>query len=372
MTLMKIVTLNAGSSSVRFAAFEHEGSNPVQTEGIKHTTHHGTVEKLLSEFINRQGHDRIDAVAHRIVHGGSEFVTPCIIDPEIESRLTDLTPLAPLHNPLALRLIRSCRALLGTEVPQIAVFDTAFYHDLPAPAAQYALPASLIEQTRLRRYGFHGLAHQALWDCWSSLQPVSTRPRQVITLQLGSGCSITAIREGKPMDTSMGFTPLEGLMMATRAGDLDPGLILYLQRDAGMNLEQLDELLNHGSGLLGMSGLSADLRVLLESSTPAAQQAVDLYCYRARKYIGAYIAVLGGVDSIIFGGGVGENAPAIRARILDGMAWAGIALDSTRNQTAIGIQDCISTTESAVSVWILPVDEQQLMARAACKLLRSA
>lgn len=217
MTEMKILTLNAGSSSVRFAAFEREGANLVQTAAIRHNLKEVAAEELLSEFIHRHASGRAHALVHRIVHGGAEFVPPCVVGPQVESRLDDLTPLAPLHNPLALRLIRSCRALLGADIPQIAVFDTAFYHDLPAPAARYALPTDLTEQLRLRRYGFHGLAHQALWECWSGLQPKSSRPRRVISLQLGSGCSITALRDGKPMDTSMGFTPLEGLVMATRA-----------------------------------------------------------------------------------------------------------------------------------------------------------
>ncbi|MFN2339488.1 MAG: acetate/propionate family kinase, partial [Gammaproteobacteria bacterium] len=188
---------------------------------------------------------------------------------------------------------------------------------------------------------------------------------RIISLQLGSGCSISAIRDGRPQDTSMGFTPLEGLVMATRSGDLDPGLLLYLQRHAGLDARQLEEILNHRSGLLGLSGSSGDMRELLASDSPGARQAIGLYCYRAAKYIGAYLAVLGGAQAIVFGGGVGEHAPLIRARILENLRWAGIHLDPAANEATIGQPACISASTSPVSIWVLPVDEASLMAEQA-------
>ncbi len=368
---MNILTINAGSSSLRLTVFSADQGGLRPVASAHPGTAEGPMESQLQQFIAAQHGIRIDAVAHRIVHGGARFSRPCRIDSAVETQLTQLIPLAPLHNAAALRLIRASRALFDARVAQIAVFDTGFYHDLPAVAARYALPTDLLVRHGLRRYGFHGLAHQALWQRWSAVQSPPIPDARVITLQLGSGASITAIRAGTPIDTSMGFTPLEGLMMATRCGDLDPGLLLHLQRELNISLDELDELLNRRSGLLGVSGLSADMRELLASDTAAAQLAVSMYCYRARKYIGAYMAALGGVDSIVFGGGVGENAPAIRARILADMAWAGIQLDAAANQGALAQEQIISSAVSRVSVWVIPADEQRLLAEHAMTALQA-
>jgi acetate kinase len=287
----------------------------------------------------------------------------------VEAEIERLAPLAPLHNPLALAWIRACREQLGAELPQVAVFDTGFYARLPEVARTYALPYTLMRKLIVRRYGFHGLAHEAMWRRWRALRSAD---KCVISLQLGAGCSITAVCNGAPVDTSMGFSPLEGLVMATRAGDVDPGLLLYLQRAEGMTPERLEKLLNEESGLLGVSGASSDMRALLTSSDPQARLAVDLYCYRARKYIGAYLATLGGADAILFGGGVGEHAPAVRAKILDSMQWAGIVLDAARNDAAIGTEARISDLNSKVEVWVVPVDEAVILAQAAQAVLGQA
>ena len=369
---MTILTVNAGSSSLRLAAFVGGQNGPRQIAGARFDSHDGSADKLLSSFINEHDLIPVEAVVHRIVHGGADFSCPILIDNDIEAQLAQLAPLAPLHNPAALALIQASRSLFGIDTPQVAVFDTAFYHDLPPVAARYALPTELVAQHGLRRYGFHGLAHQALWQRWSALQAAQSITSRIISLQLGSGCSITATHNGKPVDTSMGFTPLEGLMMATRCGDLDPGLVFYLQRRLGIDAAELEQMLIHRSGLLGVSGLSADMRVLLAADAPAAQLAIALYCYRARKYIGAYLAALGGAEGIVFGGGVGENAPAIRADILANMEWAGIHLDHAMNHITIGQEHCISTADSPVGVWVLPVDEQVLMAQQAYALLNIA
>lgn len=366
---MTILTVNAGSSSLRLAAFVGDQSGPRQIAGARFDSRDESADKLLSSFINEHELTPVEAVVHRIVHGGADFSGPHLIDSDVEALLAQLAPLAPLHNFAALDLVHASHALFSVDTPQVAVFDTAFYHDLPPVASSYALPAELTARYGLRRYGFHGLAHQALWQRWSVLQAHPSQNGRIISLQLGSGCSITAIRNGKPVDTSMGFTPLEGLMMATRCGDLDPGLVFYLQRTLGIDAAELEDTLNRRSGLLGVSGLSADMSVLLEADTPAAQLAVGLYCYRASKYIGAYLAALGGVDSIVFGGGVGENAPIVRARILANMDWAGIHLDPALNQATIGQEQCISRVDSPVTVWVLPVDEQRLMASQAYGLL---
>lgn len=363
-----ILTVNAGSSSLRLAAFE---AGP---DGLRPTTasHHGRDETdprdLLKRFLKEHRLPAPERVVHRLVHGGETFVAPCRIDAVVEEGIARLAPLAPLHNPPALELIRASRELFGETVLQVAVFDTAFFHELPELATGYALPRELAARHGLRRYGFHGLAHQALWQSWVEHQTPAPRGARIISLQLGSGCSISAIRDGRPLDTSMGFTPLEGLVMATRCGDLDPGLLLYLQREEGWDPRRLEDLLSHHSGLLGLSGSSGDMRELLASESPAAARAVCLYCYRAAKYIGAYLAVLGGAEAIVFGGGVGEHAPRIRARILENLRWAGIDLDPVANDQTIGRPGRISQPDSPMAVWVLPVDEASLMAEQAMAL----
>ncbi|MCA1805164.1 MAG: acetate/propionate family kinase [Xanthomonadaceae bacterium] len=360
-----ILTINAGSSSLRLAAFEAGPDGLHRTAAIHHARDGAGPRDLLQRFLHDHKLPAPERVVHRVVHGGDAFVTPCRIDAAVEDGIDRLAPLAPLHNPAALELIRISRELFGETVFQVAVFDTAFFHELPDLAAGYALPGELAARYGLRRYGFHGLAHQALWQSWRERQSPAPQGARIISLQLGSGCSISAIRDGRPLDTSMGFTPLEGLVMATRSGDLDPGLLLYLQRHAGLDARQLEEILNHRSGLLGLSGSSGDMRELLASDSPGARQAIGLYCYRAAKYIGAYLAVLGGAQAIVFGGGVGEHAPLIRARILENLRWAGIHLDPAANEATIGQPACISASTSPVSIWVLPVDEASLMAEQA-------
>ncbi|MDP5064839.1 MAG: acetate/propionate family kinase [Haliea sp.] len=366
---MMLLTANAGSSSLRLAAFSAAGADIEAIAATRFDLHDGSVEPLLRHFVNEHKLNGVTAVVHRIVHGGAHFSGACKVDRETERKLTELAPLAPLHSEQSLALIRTARAVFGADTPQVASFDTAFYRNLPQIASHYALPAELVARHGLRRYGFHGLAHEALWQRWSELEANGTNKGRILTLQLGSGCSITATHDGRPVDTSMGFTPMEGLMMATRCGDVDAGLLLYLQQYQGLSADELNDLLNRHSGLLGVSGLSADMRMLLAADTAEAELAVGLYCYRVRKYIGAYLAALGGAQSIVFGGGVGENSAEIRARILCDMQWAGIHLDPALNQGATGQEQRISTQSSPVSVWVLKVDEQQLMARQAMELL---
>jgi len=372
---VRLLVINTGSSSVRLALYECDARDGEDGGVLRQLAEHrysgeAQPETILSEFL---GSGRVECVAHRVVHGGTRLAAPCVIDADVEAEIEHLAVLAPLHNSRALTWLRACRALIGKEVMQVAVFDTGFYAALPEVARSFALPQQLVQRLGLRRYGFHGIAHQAMWRRWRQLHPEFARPGRtkgwrVISLQLGAGCSITAVADGVPQDTSMGFSPLEGLVMATRSGDLDPGALLYLMREGSMTVEELDHLLNHESGLRGIAGEN-DMRKLLVSNEPAARLAVELYCYRAHKYIGAYLAVLGGADAILFGGGVGEHAPEIRERILAGMEWAGIVLDSERNHAAVGTESCISRDDSPAAVWTIAVNEAQLIAQEAAGLL---
>mgnify|MGYP000044069415 CR=1 FL=1 len=363
-----ILTVNAGSSSLRLALFRRDDSaTPLAAERYEMVAGVDNGVGRLREFLSATATDVV-GVAHRVVHGGDTLTAPCRIDERVELEIERWAMLAPLHNPVALAGIRAARALLR-DVPQIAVFDTAFYASLPAVARRYALPAALAPVNV--RYGFHGIAHEAMSRRWRTLNPVSATGARVISFQLGAGCSVTAIRNGHALDTSMGFSPLEGLVMATRCGDIDPGLLLYLVRRMGIPPDRLDAILNRESGLLGASGASADMRVLLESDDPAAKLAIELYAYRARKYLGAYLAVLGGADAILFGGGVGEHAASVRARILADLEWAGIVLDPTRNELATAGECRISADDSRVQVWVLAADEASALARAAIDVLRA-
>ena len=362
---MSVLTVNAGSSSVRLAAFAPEEAE-LRVRGVeRHDLGAGSPGELLAAFVKRHLPARPRLVAHRVVHGGARLTSTRRIDAGVEAEIERIAPLAPLHNPVALAWIRAAREVLGADVPQVAVFDTAFYAQLPAVAATYALPRELSTRHGLRRYGFHGLAHQALWSRWRELRPDVPDGGRVISFQLGAGCSVTAIDRGRPLDTSMGFSPLEGLVMATRSGDVDPGLVTFLQRVEGLSAADMGRLLNESSGLLGVSGLSGDLRLLLAADDPRARLAVQLYCYRARKYLGAYLAVLGGADAILFGGGVGENAAVVRAGILDGLDWAGIRLDAAANTAAVGREGRISAADSGIEAWVIAVDEAHILAQEA-------
>lgn len=364
---MIVLTVNAGSSSVRLAAFASDGSALVCIGSERHETGTHQPVEWLTAFVAQHVRERPQRVAHRVVHGGRLLTATRWLDAEVEAQIERLVPMAPLHNPQSLAWVRACREVLGTDVPQLAVFDTAFHAQMPAVAATYALPWQLAERHGLRRYGFHGLAHQALWSRWRELRPDLPEGGRVISFQLGAGCSVTAIDRGRSQDTSMGFSPLEGLVMATRSGDLDPALVTYLQRAEGLSCADIDRLLNEGSGLLGISGVSGDMRQLLDGDGDDARVrlALALYAYRARKYLGAYLAVLGGTDGIVFGGGVGEHAAAVRATVLDGMDWAGIRLDAAANAATVGREGRISQAGSAIDVWVIPVDEARVLAREA-------
>lgn len=367
---MTVMTVNAGSSSVRLAAFAPRGEALLQLASAHFSDVRNDPAEILRAFLKDHGIEEVAVVAHRIVHGGSRLTAPCVLDDEVEAEIKRLIPLAPLHNPAALRWVTACRALFGAETAQVAVFDTAFYKDLPEAARTYAIPQDLAHKHGLRRYGFHGIAHQAMWRRWSELRPPTRRGGCAISLQLGAGCSITAVRDGRAVDTSMGFSPLEGLVMATRAGDVDPGALTFLARAEGLSPDRLERLLNEESGLLGLSGTSGDMRALLAADDAGARLAIDVYCYRVRKYIGAYLAALGGAEAILFGGGVGEHAPLVREKILTGLVWLGIVLDRTANHAAVGTEMRISNRCSEAEVWVISVDEAAILAQEAVAVAR--
>ncbi len=307
---------------------------------------------------------------HRVVHGGEYFSAPVRVTQSVHERLAALADLAPLHNVHALAVMGVVHGRLP-DVPAVAVFDTAFFRNLPEPARVYALPDAWHAHGRIRRYGFHGIAHEYLS---ARLRERCGRvPERVLSLQLGQGCSITALRNGSPVETSMGFTPLEGLIMGTRPGDLDAGILLHRMRQ-GDSLPALDRDLHLHSGLLALSGVTADVRelVALEADGhPGATLALAAFCHRIHKYLGAYAAVLGGVDAVVIGGGIGENAPELRARICAGLGWIGLELDDAVNAGCAGNEACISKESSAIEVHVIPVREEEAIARAALRCLRS-
>ena len=366
-SILKILTINTGSSSVRLGLYETDANGPRRLAAIHFKPSEKAPEEHLKHFLDVQG-GGIDAAVHRVVHGGPSLTESCLITEKVEKEVDRLSPLAPLHNPIALEWIRAFRAVMGDGIPQVAVFDTAFYASIPDVSKIYALPKDLCKEHGIRRYGFHGIAHRAMLQRYKELSPDAGNGR-VISIQLGSGCSITAIKDGQPVDTSMGFSPNEGLVMSTRSGDIDSGVIAYFQNKAGLSIDEIDKMLNKSSGLIGVSGLSGDMKILLDSDEPDARLAIELYCYRVKKYIGAYAAALGGVNAVLFGGGVGENAPQIRSKILEGMEWCGISLDRQANDETIGTEGYIRLDKNMVDVMVIPVDEAAVMAKEAVDVI---
>jgi len=310
----------------------------------------------------------IEAVGHRVVHGGERFTKSTLIDATVRSEIEQLIDLAPLHNPHNLRGIAAARAALGENVPQVAVFDTAFHQSLPETAYLYAIPYQYYRRYKVRRYGFHGTSHRYVAYRYRQLTGRTREQTRIITLHLGNGASACAISAGRSVDTSMGFTPLEGLVMGTRSGDLDPAILDFISVKEGLSLRDMDTVLNKQSGLLGLSGLTADMRELLDEEDAnddrRARLAIDLFCYRARKYIGSYIAALNGVDAVVFAGGIGENSPDVRERICAGMDWLGVQADPDRNGLLRnGTEGRFDRDGSRVELWVVPTDEELLIAR---------
>jgi acetate kinase len=300
-----------------------------------------------------------------MVHGGERFSGAVLLNDSIAGEIESFNELAPLHNPPNLAGYRAARAILP-HCPQVAVFDTAFHQTMPPHAYLYAIPEELSRRYRVRRFGFHGSSHRYVTLRYARIHGCGPQAFKLITCHLGNGCSVSAVDGGRSVDTSMGFTPLEGLVMGTRGGDLDPGALLYLMEKEGLDVEQASRLLNRQCGLRGLSGTSHDMREVLarsEQGDARARLAVEVFCYRAKKYIGAYFAVLNGADAIVFTGGIGENAPAIRARVCESLGALGVRIDPAKNLQARGIEMDVSEEAASTRVWVIPTHEELLIAR---------
>lgn len=399
---MKILVLNCGSSSLKFQLietdedrirrdgdrtlakglvedsggtailhYEAEGKKPLR-DAVGTFQHKAAVERALAVLTDPETgvlphKEEIGAVGHRVVHGGERFNDSVLIDDEVLEGIEACIALAPLHNPANLQGYRAAKAVLPG-VPQVAVFDTSFHQTMPPEAYLYALPYSSYQRHGVRRFGFHGTSHRFVSDRTAALlgRDVDDPELRLITCHLGNGASLCAVRAGKSIDTSMGFTPLEGLVMGTRSGDLDPAALLFLMSRDELDAAEANSLMNKQSGLLGLSGLSSDMRTLLEAEKKGnerARLAIEVFCYRLRKYIAAYLGVLGGVDALVFAGGIGENAPAIRARTLQGLGALGLKLDPARNDAAQGTEAEISPEGAPSRVYVVPTNEELLIAR---------
>ncbi len=364
---MKILVLNAGSSSLKFDLFE---GTPESIEGnSERVLAKGEVERVssmadaLKSVFQQVVSTTVEAVGHRVVHGGDRFHESVIIDAEVEKAIDGLSVLAPLHNPHNLEAFRAARTHLPN-VPQVAVFDTAFHHTLPPRAYVYGLPYEYLTEKKIRRYGFHGISHRYVSWRFAQIHGRKRSDYRMITCHLGNGCSVCAIEHGKSIDTSMGFTPLEGLIMGTRSGDVDAGAILHLITHEHEDPALLLNVLNSESGLKGISGVSNDMRDLMREASAGndrADLAIDAFCYRIRKFIGMYLAAMNGADVLIFTAGIGENAAAIRARICEGLGSLGIAVDPEANQS--NSKDAREIGSSKIPVWVVPTDEELLIAR---------
>lgn len=370
---MNVLVINSGSSSVKFQVIElpsetvliNGGRNRVGIAGGDFADHLSAISDILDEVPSQI---EIHVVGHRVVHGGERFTAPTLIDATVIEGIDMVSPLAPLHNPANLDGIRAVEhAMPG--IPQVAVFDTAFFSSLPAAASNYALPRAVTEKHGIRKYGFHGTSHQYVTQTLLETLPQREDPYRIISLHLGNGSSAAATEGGVAVDTSMGMTPLPGLVMGTRSGDIDPSIPLFLQKHAALHPEKVDELLNRESGLLGLAGQSdmRDLYSLASSGNERARHAIDVWVWRIKHYLGAYMALLGGVDAIIFTGGIGENQADLRAKVLDGLEGFGIVVDSEQNHALGPGNQRISPESSEVSVWVIPTNEELQIARLAAE-----
>ena len=394
---MKVLVFNCGSSTLKFQVLALDEDTPpgreqrlargiVERIGSKamlkfvdekgpslqetdSVTDHGSATQRVFDWLGTLGYlkaDGIEVVGYRVVHGGPHFLEPTLIDDRALEAIEAISNLALLHNQPSVEAIRAARIVLGSKVPMVAVFDTTFHSDMPDRACRYPIPVELGEKHHIWRYGFHGIAHRYMVERYGVITSTPMEKTRIITLQLGSGCSATAVQGGCSIDTSMGLTPLEGLMMGTRSGNVDPHLPGFLAQREGISLAEAEVLLNTKSGLLGVSGRSQDMRELLEAASKGdgrAALAVEMFCYRVRKQIGAYLAVLGGADAVIFGGGIGENSPPVRSRICTGMEWCGMAMDEDRNNTITGTEGKISADDAKIQIYVIPVDEAVMIAR---------
>lgn len=379
---MTVLVLNCGSSSIKYQLIDPAGPNRLAKGLVERIgeaddvpDHAAALRRVVAELEDGCGplaELGLAAVGHRIVHGGDRFAEPVVVDDGVELAIEELAPLAPLHNPPGLTALRLARRELP-DVPHVAVFDTAFHQTLPPVAYTYALERDLAAEHGVRRYGFHGTSVSYVSRAAAWLLDRDPAEINLIVLHLGNGASATAVRGGRSVDTSMGLTPLEGLVMGTRTGDIDPGALFYLHREAGLSVDEIDDLLNRRSGLLGLAGAN-DLREvhrLARAGDQAAQLARELYCYRIRHYVGAYLAVLGRTHAIVFTAGVGENDSWVRSHSLAGLRHLGVEVDHVRNSFASSRAQVISPDEADVTVLVVPTDEELEIARQAAALVAS-
>ena len=398
---MKILVINCGSSSIKYSLFGINGVREERlVEGIvekigessstftwktakssfkagQTITNHKSGLKLILESLTRgpeavlSSLSEIFAVGHRVVHGGDLFVESTYITEEVIDAIRECAVLAPLHNPPNLMGIEAARSLLPG-VQQVAVFDTAFHQSMPEQAYIYAIPYELYEKHKIRRYGFHGASHKYVSRRAVQILGRKNERLRMITCHLGNGVSLAAIADGKSIDTSMGFTPLEGPAMGTRSGDIDPSIVFFLSEKEGLSLSEINDLLNRKSGLLGISGVSNDLREIMsqaEKGNHRAELALTIFANRIKKYVGAYAAILGGLDVLVFTGGIGENSPFMRERICEGLGFLGIHIDPEKNREQVGRERILSPPESRVQLLVVPTDEQLVIARETWELL---
>ena len=411
---MNILVLNCGSSSLKFQIIETDldiiekngdqqkakglveriggqslvsfqaTGRPTMKQAVALRDHRAALDYVIRWIISVESQvpgirslADIHAVGHRVVHGAEKFTKSVVIDETVIRGIEDCIDLAPLHNPANLKGINAARDVMGPGIPQVAVFDTGFHSTMPETSYLYAIPYQLYRRHKIRRYGFHGTSHRYVAYRYRQLTGKDVENTNVITLHLGNGCSACAIKAGSSYDTSMGLTPLEGLVMGTRGGDLDPSVIEFLSHKEAMSLGEIDALLNKQSGLLGLSGLTNDMRDLLaeenEHQDRRAKLAIDIFCQRAKKYIGAYLAEMGGADAIIFTGGIGENSPQVRQRICAGLEALGIELDEDANDKLVaGKEGEMGRPKSKIKLFVIPTNEELLIARDTVRSVRNA
>ncbi len=392
---MKILVINAGSSSMKYQLIDMQDESVIAKGNcerigagghFKHTTGDGRVYEtdvvmnnhteafvqiknalLSEEYGVIKNLDEVSAIGHRIVQGGALFSESTIVTEEVIKGIESLIPLAPLHNAAHVQGIRACIDVFGSEVPEVVVFDTAFHSTMPAKAFTYPVPYEYYEKYAVRRYGFHGTSHRYVSQRCAELMGKDIKDIKMITCHLGNGSSITAIKDGKVIDTSMGLTPLDGIMMGTRTGSLDPSVVTFIAEKEGLSPSEMDTLLNKKSGFLGISGVSSDDRdvtAAAESGNARAKLAIDILEYQILKYIGSYTAALGGVDAIVFTAGIGENQCSHRINVCNQLAYMGVKVDAERNAKAIrGVEGKISTEDSGVDVFVIPTNEELVIAR---------
>jgi acetate kinase len=389
---MKVLIINCGSSSMKFQIYDvgtasflvkgivakiaEKGSyleqeiNGGKFRKVMPVPSHGVGFDLMIEALLSREHDilrdisEVSAVGHRAVHGGDTFTGSVLITEDTINKMEELIPLAPLHNPANLIGIREAKRILP-DIPHVAVFDTAFHQTLPPKAYLYGLPYAYYETCRLRKYGFHGTSCRYVSRKAANVLAKSLEELKMIICHLGNGVTVAAVNGGKSIDTSMGLTPLEGAMMGTRSGDIDPGVIFFLHRQVGLTIDRIDDLLNRESGLLGVSGTSNDMREIEDKARlgdERCQLAMEMFAYKVKKYIGAYAAALGGLDALVFTAGIGENSHVIRATICEGLEFLGINVDENKNRATKGSQQIISTLDSRVSVVVVPTSEEEIIA----------